>query len=89
MIALEYEAYRVVSVRVPVSVVEFLRAFAVDYEVARGVIVKPADYVQKRGLAATRRAEYGHEVVLAEAEAYAFERVHLAARKLIFLFNID
>ncbi len=88
MIALENEAYRMVAVGIPVAVGKFLCGRALDYKVARGIFVKPADNVQKRGFSAPRSTEYGNKLVFAEVDAYAFKRLHGAARHLIFLFNI-
>ena len=44
--ALEYKAYRTVSVNVPISVVIFFSRFSVDDKVTRGVSVKTADNVE-------------------------------------------
>ena len=75
VIALENKAYRMVSVAVPVSVLEILCGFAVDVQVAVCVAVKSADYVQQCGLTAARLSQNGHELVLAEIDADTFERL--------------
>ena len=67
VVGLEYEAYRVVAVGVPVAVLILLRGAAVYHEVALGVLVEAADDVQQRRLAAAARPQYGDELVLPEA----------------------
>ena len=52
VIALEYEAYGVVSVCVPVCVLVFPGADAVDKQVSVGVLVETSEYVQHRCFAA-------------------------------------
>ena len=71
VVRLEHKADAVVAVGVPVAVFEVLGGDALDDEVAVRVVVQPADDVQKRGLAAARLAEDGHEFLSAEAEADA------------------
>ena len=55
IITLKHETYRMIAVRIPFFIRKILRAFAVDYKVARRIAIEPADYVEKRGLSATRR----------------------------------
>ena len=50
VVALEDEAYSVVSVNVPISVSVFLGTAAADHKIAVGVVVKTADDVEKCGL---------------------------------------
>ena len=56
MIALKNKAYRMVSVCVPVLVAELFCADAVDNKIARSVLIKSSDYIQKRSFSAARRA---------------------------------
>ena len=88
VIGLEHEPDPMISVYVPIVVFVILGGNAADDEIARGVVVKTADNVQKRGLAATGRAENGHELVLTETEGHAFQRLHGRAGGLIVLFNV-
>ena len=55
IITLKDESDRVITVRIPFFIRKILRAFAVDYKVARRIAVEPADNVEKRSLSATRR----------------------------------
>ena len=89
VIGLENEAYRTVAVGVPVAGLEFLGGAVVDDEVAVGVTVQSADYVQQRCLAATRGSENGHEFALAEVEADALDSVHDGVRHAVILDNVD
>ena len=57
VVALEHEADAVVAVGVPVAVLVLLGGNAVDDQVARIVMVKPAHDVQQRGLARARRPQ--------------------------------
>ena len=66
VIALEDEADGVVAVTVPVGIGKVLRRLAVDDEIALRVVVKAADDVEQRRLAAARMAEDGDKLALAE-----------------------
>ena len=74
VVALEHEPDAVVAERVPIAVLVFLGGHAVDDEVARVVVVEPADDVEHGGLARPRRAEDGHELVVAEGNGHVVER---------------
>ena len=76
---MEHEADAVVAVGVPVAVLVLLGGNAVDDQVARIVMVKPAHDVQQRGLARARRPQDGHELVVAERHGHVVER-HLGER---------
>ena len=56
----------VVAVGVPVAVAVFLGRDAADDEVARRIMVEPADDIEERGLPAPGGAEDCHELVRAE-----------------------
>ena len=58
------------------------------YEVALGVLVEAADYVQQRGLSAAARAEYGDKFALAEADADPAQRVDGHVARDIVLANV-
>ena len=75
VIALEYEADRVVAVGIPIAVAEVLGRSPTDYEVAAIVAVKSSDDVQKRGLSAAGRAENRNELLLAKGNIYSAKRV--------------
>ena len=75
VVRLEDETHAMVAVGVPVAVAVFLRRDAADDEVALGVVVKAADDVEQRRLAAPGGAEDRHELVRAEVQGYAAERV--------------
>ena len=66
VVALKDKAYRVVAVSVPISVLVILGGNAVDNKVTRGIMVKSADDVEQRSLAAARMSEYRNELVLTE-----------------------
>ena len=66
VIALEDEADGVVAIAVPVGVGEILCRSAIDDEIAARVVVKAADDVEQRRLAAARMAEDGDKLALAE-----------------------
>ena len=68
IVALENEAYSVVSVNVPVSVLIVLCASAADDKIARRVVVESADEVQKCGFSTSRRSENGNEFLVSEGE---------------------
>ena len=61
---MENKADRVVSVRVPISVVEFLGAFSANNQITVGVFVKTADNVKKRCLSASALTEDGYPVFI-------------------------
>ena len=66
VVALENESDSVISVRVPVSVLEVLSRLAVDDKVARRILVKTADDVKQGSLAAARRTYYGDEFAFSD-----------------------
>ena len=66
MIALEYEAYGVVTVRIPIPVAVLLGASALYYQVAGSILIQAAYNVEQRRFAATRRTEYGNKLALPE-----------------------
>ena len=70
VIALEDEAYSVVSVNVPVPVLIILGASAADDKVAGGIVVKSADDVEKGGFSAARGAKDGNKFLVAEGEIH-------------------
>ena len=68
VVVLEHEAHRMVAVGVPIGVaVEFGRN-AADDEVARRVVVEPADDIQERGFPASGGTQNRDELVLAERD---------------------
>ena len=85
VVALKDKADGVVAVGVPVAVVVFLRGAAIDDEVAGGVAVESADDVQQRGLAAAGLSEDRHELILAEGDVDALERLDLRRAGLVYL----
>ena len=58
IIALENKADRVISVAVPIAVLEILGGFSVDDKVAACVLVKTADDIQHSCFSAARLTEY-------------------------------
>ena len=76
IVALENKAYGMVSVAIPIGVLEILCGFAVDYKVTAGISVKTADDIEHGGLSATRCAEDRHELVFAEFQVNSAERVY-------------
>ena len=74
VVALEDEAYTVISVHVPIPVGKGARASPVYNEVAVGVVVEAADDVEQRSLSAARGAENGDELALAKAEVNSAKR---------------
>ena len=89
VVALEDKADAVIAVDVPIAVFEVPRGLALDDEVARGVLIEPADDVEEGGFSAARRAQNAHELVGAEVEAHPFERVHGARRHFVVLFDVN
>ena len=74
IVGLEDEPDAVVAECVPVAVLVFLGRDAVDDEVARVVVVEPADDVEQRRLPRTRRPEDCHELAVAEGDGHVVER---------------
>ena len=87
VVALENEAYAVVAVHVPIAVAELAGADAVYAHVARSVLVESADDVEHRGLAASAGTEYRHELVFAEIQRHALERVYYRVRYFVIFRN--
>ena len=87
VVGLENEADGVVAVGVPVRVCKAPGGLVVDDQVARAVVVEPADDVQQRRLAAAGVAEDRHKFVLAELQIHALERVHGRLSDDIVLFD--
>ena len=85
IIALEYEAYRMVSVGIPIRVLEGLGGFAIYDEVSVGVAVESAYYVEKGGFSASRLTEDRYEFALAELDADTSERFNGTVSRNIIL----
>ena len=75
VIGLKNKADGVVAVGVPVGVRKILGGFPVDHQVAGGILVKTADDVQKRCLAAAGVTQYGHKFALPKFQINALQRV--------------
>ena len=69
VVALENKAYAMVTVNVPVYVLEVTGAFSVYDEISGGVLVKAADDVEKGSLSTARRAKHGDELPVSEGKA--------------------
>ena len=88
VIRLEHEAYRVVAVAVPVGVGIIFCGASVYDQVAGAVLVKPADNVQKRGLAAAGMTQYCDEFVLAELKVHALQRMDNGIAHGVIFFDV-
>ena len=88
VIALKNEAYRVVSVGVPVSVLVFLCGNTVNDKVTRGIVIKTSDDVKKRCLAAARMSEDGNKFAFTEVKAHAPEGRHHIFSASVFLNDL-
>ena len=88
VIRLEHEAYRVVAVAVPVGVGIIFCGAPVYDQVAGAVLVKPADNVQKRGLAAAGMTQYCDEFVLAELKVHALQRMDNGIAHGVIFFDV-
>ena len=74
VVALEYKADGVVSVRVPVAVFIFFCRNTVDDKISAVVAVKTADHIQQSCFSRTRGAENCDEFVVAKIERYSVKR---------------
>ena len=88
VIRLKNEPDAVVAVGVPVAVFVIFGGNALDYEVAARVVVEPADDVQKGRLSAARMTENGNELLAAETQTHALERLHRCIGDPILLGNV-
>ena len=88
VIRLEHEAYRVVAVAVPVGIGIIFCGAPVYDQVAGAVLVKPADNVQKRGLAAAGMTQYCDEFVLAELKVHALQRMDNGIAHGVIFFDV-
>ena len=76
-----------VAVSVPIAVVVKFGGNTVYDDIARCVLVKPADDIQKRGFSAPGRTEYGNELAFSKAQIHAFQRLNrLIPRNVIFYY---
>ena len=71
IVALEYKAYRVVAVAVPIGIGEGFRRSSRNVEIAVRVAVKPADDVEERCFSAAGRTEDRNKFALSEIDRYA------------------
>jgi hypothetical protein len=77
-----------VTVGVPVAVLEILGRLALDYQVAGGVLIETADDIQQRRLAAAGVAKDRDEFALAELDAHTPEGDDLAVACRVLLDDI-
>ena len=78
-----------IAVRIPFFIRKILRAFAVDYKVALGIVVKPTDNVEQRGLSASGMAEYRNKFTVAERSADPAQSVDALVPEHIILLYIS
>ena len=71
IVALEYKAYRVVAVAVPIGIGEGFRRSSRNVEIAVRVAVKSADDVEERCFSAAGRTENRNKFALSEIDRYA------------------
>ena len=90
VIALEYEADRMVPVRIPVPVLIFLCRDPVDDQVPAVIAVQSSDDIQKRRLARAARTQDGDEFIIPEIQAYPVQRfLDQAACAVLFADILD
>ncbi len=88
VIALEHEAYRVVSVRIPVTVAILRCRDPVYHELPAVRLVQAADNIQERRLSRSARAEHRHELIVAEVHAHSVQRHLRETCCPVFFFDI-
>ena len=76
VVALEDKADGVIAVGIPVAVAEFLGGAAGDDEIAACVLVKTADDVEHRCLAAAGRTENGNKFMRTEVDGNTVQRLN-------------
>ena len=86
VIALEHEADLVIAVGIPIAVAEGAGGSSVYNEIAFGIAVEPAYYIQKSGLAAAGGAEYRNEFTGREFEIDPLQRTDCRAARNVILF---
>ena len=82
------EADAVVSVDVPVSVLIKLCALSGNDKVTGGVMVKSAYNVKESRFTASRRTEYGNELLLSAGNTYTLKRLNRFRGCDVILLNI-
>ena len=88
VVGLENKSDPMISVDVPVAVLIILCRTPFNDKVARRIVIQAADDVEKRRLAAARRAEDADKFVFAKFQAHAFERVNIAGSHFVVLPDI-
>ena len=68
VVALEYEADRMVAVGVPVASLILFRGNSVYDQVARVIVIQSADHVEQRSLAGAARTEDSYEFIISQIE---------------------
>ena len=89
IIALEYEADRVVSVGIPIRCFKGFCRLSVDDKVAVGILIKSTDDIKHRGLTAARGTEDRHEFAFSEFKINTLKGVNLEVSRVIILFYVD
>ena len=85
VIGLKDKSDTMIAVDIPVPVPEIFGRTTLNDKVTRRIVVKTADDIEKRRLAAARRAEHTDKLALTECKADAFESVNRSRRDFIFL----
>ena len=83
IIALENEPYRVISVCIPVSILVFLGADPVDYQISFSILIESAQNIKHCCLTAARRTENRNELAFTEREVHTPESVHYFSTRFI------
>ena len=88
VVGLKDKANGMVAVGIPIGVGKVLGRLVVYDKVAGGVLVKPADDVQQRRLAAAGVTEDRDKFVLTELQIHALERVDGRVANGVILLNV-
>lgn len=88
VVRLKDEPYRRISVCVPVFVVKFRSGHSADDEIAAGVTIKSADYVEHGGFATAARSENCNKFALSKIERNFAQRVHRRGCGRIIFYDV-
>ena len=88
VVALEDEADGVVAVGVPVAVAVLFGGGAVDHQITGIVAIQTANDVEQRGLAGPGGTEDSHELVVAQVQRDAVQRLLYEVAGLVLLVDV-
>ena len=88
IITLENKSYRMITIRIPVSVFIFLRWYSIDDQISAVISVQTTNDIQKRCLSRTTRSQNSNKFIISEIQTDIIQCFLYQITCSIFLANM-